>query len=133
MPRKRDENKDIRSFSLALAAILGAFAMLGWYREREFWVYLAVAAGVVLIVGLFIKPIMRPIFRGWMWLAQKLNWVMTRVLLTVVWLTMFVPIALVLRLLRIDFFDRKLDPQKASYWNQYPDQPYDRKRTERLG
>ncbi|MDP8224709.1 MAG: SxtJ family membrane protein [Candidatus Lernaella stagnicola] len=133
MARKKDENKDIRSFSLALAVLLGGFAALGWYREREFWPYLAAAAVVVLVVGLFLKPLMRPVFRGWMWLAMKLNWVVTRILLTSVWLVMFVPVGLVLRALRIDFFDRKIEPQKESYWHERPDVPYDRNRTERMG
>lgn len=133
MPKKRDENKDIRDFSIALAVILSGFATLGWYREKVFWPYLAGVAVVVLALGLFGKPVMRPVFRGWMWFARKLNWVVTRILLTAVWLTMFVPVGLYLRLFRIDFFDRKLEPEKASYWNVLPDKPYDRNRTERMG
>jgi hypothetical protein len=76
---------------------------------------------------------MRPVFRGWMWFAQKLNWLTTRLLLTVFWLVAFVPTGLILRLFRVDFFDRKWNPSAASYWRPRPDLPYDRSRTERLG
>jgi len=130
---KRDENKDIRNFGLALAVLLGGFAALGFYREREFWPILAVIAGVVLLLALFGRPLLRPVFRGWMWLAHKLNWVMTRVILTAAWIVLFVPIGLVLRLLRIDFFDRKLQPEAQSHWRLRPNKPYERQKTERLG
>lgn len=130
---KRDENKDIRNFALALAVILAGFAALGFYREREFWPYLAAAAGLVLVLGLFVRPVLRPVFRGWMWLAFKLNWVVTRVILTTAWVVLFVPIGLVLRLLRVDFFDRKWEAEATSYWLERPQKPYQREKTERLG
>ena len=130
---KRDENKDIRNFALALAVILAAFAALGFYRERDFWPYLAVVAGALVPLAFFGRPLLRPIFRGWMWLANKLNWVMTRVILTLAWLILFVPIGLILRLFRVDFFDRKWSPEQNSYWRERADKSYDRKKTERLG
>jgi Saxitoxin biosynthesis operon protein SxtJ len=133
MARKRDERKDIRNFSIALAVLLGGFAALAFYRERPFWPPLLITALHVLGFGLFIPRLMKPVFKGFMWFAEKMNWVVTRVMLTVIWLTMFVPVGLVLRLLRIDFFDRKIEPERAGYWNERPDKPYDRHRAERLG
>jgi hypothetical protein len=130
---KRDENKDIRNFGIALAVLLAIFAGLGWHNEKAAWPYLAGAAGLALLLGLFLRPALRPIFRGWMWFAQKLNWVTTRVLLTVFWLVVFLPIGLVLRLFRVDFFDRRWNPDQASYWRERPDAPPDRRRAERLG
>ncbi|NLH50447.1 MAG: hypothetical protein GX444_17855 [Myxococcales bacterium] len=133
MAKRRDENKDLRNFCLALGVLLGGFAALGWYNQRAFWLYLAGGAALVVALGLFAKPAVRPVFRGWMWLAQKLNWFTTRLLLTVIWLVIFLPVGLVLRLLRVDFFDRRWEPGKASYWRERPATPYDRRRTERLG
>jgi hypothetical protein len=133
MPKKRDEKKDIRNFSLALAVLLGVFGALAWYNQRPAWPYLAAAAVVSVVLGVFIQPAMRPVFRGWMWFAHKLNWLTTRILLTTIWIALFVPIGLILRLFQVDFFDRKWDPHRASYWRERPRGPYDRRRTERLG
>ena len=130
---KRDEQKDIRNFGIALAVLLSGFATLGFFRERAFWPILAGIAGVVLLLALFGRPILKPVFRGWMWLAHKLNWVVTRVILTAAWLVLFVPIGLFLRLFRVYFLDRKWEHEAQTYWHSRPDKPYDRKRTERLG
>lgn len=134
MAKKRDENKDIRNFSIALAVLLGIFAVLNSiYGDKPIWPYLSIAAAVVLLVGLFLRQVMRPIFRGWMWLAQKLNWIVIRILLTSFWLIVFVPFGLVMRLIGKDFLDRRWEQDKPSYWHQRPDEPYDRRRAERLG
>jgi hypothetical protein len=130
---KRNENKDIRNFGIALGVLLAGFAALAFWRGRFYWPYLAGGAGAALVLGLFLRPAMRPIFRGWMWFAQKLNWLTTRILLTVFWLVVFLPVGLVLRLFGVDFFDRKWDASKASYWHERPDAPRDRRRAERLG
>jgi len=130
---KRDEKKDIRNFALALAAILAALAIINYFQEKTSWPYLGGAAAAIALLGLFVKPALRPVFRGWMWLANKLNWVMTRLILTSAWLVMFVPIGLALRLFRVDFFNRKWEPEASTYWLTRPDKPYDRRKTEKLG
>jgi len=134
MAKKRNENKDIRNFSIALTVLFGFFAALNAaYGDKPIWPYLAGIGLAALILGLFIRPVMRPIFRGWMWLAQKLNWAVTRILLTTFWLLVFVPFGLVMRLIGKDFLDRRWNPDKASYWRPRPNVPYDRHRSERLG
>ncbi len=130
---KRNEKKDIRNFALALAAILAGFAIFGFLKQRPAWPYLTGTAILIAFLGLFVQAVLQPVFRGWMWLANKLNWVMTRILLTVAWLVMFVPIGLVLRLFRVDFFERRFDPQATTYWHTRPDKPYDRRSSEKLG
>lgn len=131
--KKRDEKKDIRNFGIALAVILLAFAALGFFRERAYWPYLGSVAGLILVLALFVKPVLRPVFKGWMWFALKLNWLTTRIILSAAWLVMFAPIGLILRLLRVDFFDRRRQPEAKSYWRVRPDAPYNRHKTERLG
>jgi len=133
MAKKRNESKDIRNFGIALAVLLAGFGGFAIYRERPVGPYLEGLAAAVLLLALFIRPVLRPVFRGWMWVAEKLNWITTRIILTVAWLVLFLPLGLALRLLRIDFFDRKFDAQAASYFIRRPDVPYDRNRSERLG
>ena len=53
--------------------------------------------------------------KWWMAFAHALGWFNTRLLLTVVYVVLFALPALVLKLLRKDLLDRKLDG-KSSYW-----------------
>jgi hypothetical protein len=71
---------------------------------------------VLMVLGLGVPRVLRPAYLVWMGLAVVLSFVMTRVLLTLVFAFMMLPIALVLRLVGKDLLDKRLDPAAPSYW-----------------
>lgn len=56
----------------------------------------------------------RPVYRAWMAFAHVLGRINTTVLLTLFWLVMVVPLALVFKLIRRDALSRRIGG--ASYW-----------------
>jgi hypothetical protein len=62
-----------------------------------------------------LKIIGRSLKRWWMAFASALGWVNTRVLLTVVYFTLFALGAIILRLIGKDLLRRKLR-ESSSYW-----------------
>jgi hypothetical protein len=48
--------------------------------------------------------------------AYLLAWINTRLILCAIFYLVFTPIGLVMRLLKIDPLDRKIDKNKNSYW-----------------
>ena len=73
-------------------------AVLVWYRVSRHPFLLWVARGLVL-TGLFLPVLADGIHRVWMKLAEILGAVMSRVLLTVIFFVVFVPLGLISRLL----------------------------------
>lgn len=61
---------------------------------------------------------LRPIYDAWMRFARVLGWVNTRLILAVVFFTMFVAYRFLLLLFRKDPLRRKLDPDAPSYWSE---------------
>lgn len=59
---------------------------------------------------------LRPVYRVWMGLAVVLGTIMTRVLLTLVFALLVVPIGFALRLAGKDLLDRRLDRARTTYW-----------------
>lgn len=75
------------------------------------------AAGVVLVVaGLTVPQRLATVYRVWMAVALAMGYVMTRVLLTVVFLAVVTPIGIVRRLLGHDPMHRRPDPKAGTYW-----------------
>ena len=58
--------------------------------------------------------------RGWLKFAHVLAWINTRILLGAVFLLFFVPVGLVLALLRRDLLRQRLDKKAPSYWVERP-------------
>ena len=63
-----------------------------------------------------IPPLADLLFGFWMKLAHLLSAVMSRVLLTVIYIISVIPVALVAAIFRKKFLVRRPDPSLASYW-----------------
>ncbi|HYQ86642.1 MAG TPA: SxtJ family membrane protein [Bacteroidota bacterium] len=63
------------------------------------------------------RKIYRTLKRWWMAFASALGWVNTRILLSIVYFTLFAIGAVTLRILRKDLLDRK-GRRGASYWTR---------------
>jgi hypothetical protein len=66
-------------------------------------------------VGVLQPRTMRWIYTGWMIAAFPIGWVVSRVVLTLLYLVVFTPIALVFRLMGRDVLQRTR-PEKATLW-----------------
>ncbi|MCE9501703.1 MAG: hypothetical protein K8R21_14565, partial [Leptospira sp.] len=69
-----------------------------------------------LLVGLMRPQLSRPVHTAWMKLAFGMNYIMTRVILFLVFILTVVPMGILLRILRKDILDKKIEKEKQSYW-----------------
>jgi Saxitoxin biosynthesis operon protein SxtJ len=75
--------------------------------------------GVALVggVGGWLKPAMlRPIYSGWMVAAFPLGWLVSHVLLALLYFGLFTPLALAFKLLGRDALRRRREPDLVTYW-----------------
>lgn len=77
---------------------------------------LAVLAGAIGGLGMARPGVVRPIFVGWMVLAFPIGWVISLVLLGVVYYGLFLPVGLVMRAAGRDELRLKRRPGAESYW-----------------
>jgi uncharacterized protein involved in cysteine biosynthesis len=50
--------------------------------------------------------------------GSVMTWIITRFFLLIIFYFLFTPMGLIIKLLRIDFLDRKIDRRKESYWKE---------------
>lgn len=117
----------LRSFGLTVGAVLILVALILYWRHdwtaRPAEVWLAAAGGVLIILGAAAPQILKPVQKVWMALALVLGYVMTRVILTIVFFGMMLPVGLLRRVFSGDPMHRAVDPHETSYWMKktYPD------------
>ena len=114
--------RHLRQFAAIWLASFGAIAAWrAWHGETGLVTSsIAVAAGVVGVVGLVSPPAVRIIYTTWMMAAFPIGWFVSRVALAVVFYLLFTPIALTFRLMGRDAL-RLRRPQAESYWLPYDD------------
>ncbi len=107
---------DLRKFGYTLGI---AFGLLGGYflwRGKSFAFYVLALAAILLLFGFIAPTLLKPIQKAWMTLALLLGWVMTRVILAIVFYLVVTPIGLLLRLSGKDFMNRHFPGKEDSYW-----------------
>ena len=109
--------RELRKFALAMAIQLALIAALLLWRERDYYWYFFVAAGLFVCPGLLVPVVLKPIHKVWMTLAIIMGWVMTRLILTVLFFLVLTPTALLLRLLGKDLLNLKFNRDSSeSHW-----------------
>ena len=114
-----NSRRDLRKFGLTLGIFFGVVAGLMLWRGREMYVYFVGAAAFFLFFGLVLPVVLKPLHKVWMGLAMVMGWVMSRVILTVLFFAAITPIAVILRVLGKDILDLKHHTKKDSYWNTH--------------
>ena len=110
---------ELRTYGLVMAAAAAAIALFLWYRGSIDAAQnggLVAAAFIGVSVG--IPSMLRPLYTVWMLFARVLGFINTHILLGLVFYTIFTVIGLVMRLIRHDPLDRKLDADEKSYWSR---------------
>ena len=110
---------DLRKFGLTMAVAFGLLG--GWlaWRSHGIWVYFAGASAFFLLFGLIWPAALKPVQKVWMTAALLMGWVMSRVLLCVVFFVAVTPIGLVLRLSGKDILDTKPGVRRDSHWKRH--------------
>ena len=108
--------RDIRSFGITMGIILFIISGLLMYYNKEIYQIIGIIALTFVGLGLIIPVVLKPLYFVWMTFAAILGWVMTRVILSLVFYLIITPIGLLTRLIGEDFLAlRKTDSD--SYWN----------------
>jgi hypothetical protein len=126
------ERKRLRNFGLTVGAAFLVLAALLLWKHRSLWPLFAALGGLLVLTGLAVPRWLRPVERVWMKIALALGWVMTRVILGIVFVLVFTPAGLIMRLLGKDPLELRFDNQRASYWRPRADSDRSPERMERM-
>ena len=128
----RSRVKELRSFGFVVGGTLGTVAGVFWWRGKEGAVFLGAASVFLLLAAAVYPPVLKPFQKIWMTAALLMGWVMTRVVLGLLYYFVLTPTAVLTRFFGKDFLgvrrtgkdgtfwiERALAKSKASYERQY--------------
>ena len=100
--------KEQRKFGLVMAAAIIIIGLIRWglHGGALPWRFFYVAAAF-LALGIILPRLLQPVLIVWLKFGLAMNWVMTRVLLTLAFFLMIVPVRVILRLTGHDPLNRR--------------------------
>ena len=113
----KSEKSDLRNFGITVGIILLIISGFLFWKEKEpFQIFFAI--GIILFLPAIAIPfVLKPVYWIWMIFAIILGWIMTRVILSLLFYVLFTSIGLTLRLFGKQFLELRWDKSKESYWN----------------
>ena len=112
----KEDKKDLRKFGLSVGIVLLTIAALLFYKQKDSYFYFGLIGLFLSTAGLVSPVILKPLNKVWMSLAILMGWVMTRVILVVLFFLALTPIALLARIFGKKFLNLQIDKSKESYW-----------------
>ena len=108
--------KDLKSFGVIIGIILSLFGLFLFYKQIDYFIYVVSVGLIFLSLGLIAPGILKPIYKVWMTFAVIIGWIMTRLILSVLFYSVITGIAILTRIIGKDFLNLKIN-NKESYWN----------------
>jgi protein-S-isoprenylcysteine O-methyltransferase Ste14 len=111
---------ELRKFGLLVGAVFAVIGLWLWWRHRAAFPWFLGGGSLLLLLGAFLPRVLHPIYLVWMSVAIVLGFIVSHVLLGLLFFFVITPVGLLARMAGKDFLSRKLDPKSSSYWIRRP-------------
>jgi hypothetical protein len=114
--RIEPSSKDLNILALIFLVIPGLIGAYTLFWKGSSSGYVWIGAGAVLCLARVIPSLFRGIYHFWVGLSVIMGFFVSRILLTIIFFLVIMPLGLIMRVTGRDPMDRKWDPDAASYW-----------------
>ena len=108
--------KELKNFGITIGVIFLIIGIFYLIYQNEIYQILFYVSGIFIFFGLFISGLLKPIYVIWMVFAVIIGWVMTRLILSILFYFVITPIGLFSKIIGKDFLSLKRK-NEYSYWN----------------
>ena len=128
---KFNDKKEWRKFGIALAILLFIISVVQFFKQIEIYPYF-LAAGIIFLLSTLALPILlKPVFILFSYIGFGMGWLMTRIILFILFYLFITPISILARKLGNRFLDVRFDRSKESYWLPVKDNSNNRENFEK--
>ncbi|MFC1632335.1 SxtJ family membrane protein [Candidatus Omnitrophota bacterium] len=118
--------EQLRKFGKGGFIFFGIVGILLLIFGKAHWAVFFVLSIAFLLHGAFIPIALKPVYLVMLPVAMCIGWVVTRIILTILFYFVVTPIGLIARLTGKDLLDEKLEKEKPSYWLARKDTSFDK-------
>ncbi|MBN1783077.1 hypothetical protein JW948_18220 [bacterium] len=113
----KSDKKELRKFGITVGIIVGILGTYVFLRHRPNYLILWIISAGCLVPAFVFPAVLWPFHKIWISLSIVLGFIMTRVILSILFYVIMTPLSLISRLFGKDYLDCKWNPQAESYWN----------------
>jgi len=114
----KETKKDLRKFGVSVGIVLAGIGILLFYFEKPSAIYLTVIGGLLILLGILLPQLLKPLNKIWMGLAIVLGFIMTRLILTTLFYLVITPIGFLAKIFGKKFMNLKYDRSAKTYWEK---------------
>ncbi len=108
--------RELRKFGLLVGGVFAALGIVWLLRSKAFGPWLLAPGVALILLGALWPKVLKPAYLVWMALAIVLGFLVSQVLLSLIFFLVITPLGLIARCAGKDFLNRRLDRRVASYW-----------------
>jgi len=110
--------RQLRTFGSLLAVFVLIVGSIGWWRTGrvESGAAIWIAGGVLTGIYRLVPRSRRPIYVGWMYAAFPIGWIISHILMAIIYYVVITPIGAMMRATGRDPLLRRFDRSARTYW-----------------
>src|SRR5262245_19882401 len=113
--------RELTWFGLLLVVFFGLVGgLVLWRAQSPIAAWIIWSLGTILGIVYFAVRLMRlPLYIGWMSAFYPIGWIVSHLIMGIIFFLVLMPIGLLIRLWGYDPMRRQFDPEASSYWVSY--------------
>ena len=112
----KGDKSDWKKFGITMSIILTIIGIFLLWGKNNYFEYSFFLAAVFFISGLIMPSALKPVYKAWMALSVVMGFIMTRVIMVIIFYLIVTPLALISSMAGENFLDMKIDKNAKSYW-----------------
>ncbi len=121
----KESRADLRKFGLTIGIVLLVIAAILLLTGKTSYPVWGIIGAAFILAGLLFPVVLKPFNKVWMSLAIILGWIMTRVILAILFYIGLTGLKLIAMIFNKRFLNLKIDHSADSYWEKREKKPFD--------
>ena len=114
----KEDKTTLRKFGVTVGSVLLIVGIVLYLTGKSSSVIFGGTGVLLILFGLILPNILKPLNKIWMTLAVILGWFMSRLILFILFYIVITPIGFFLRIAGKDFLNLRTDKNSDSYWEK---------------
>lgn len=114
----KEDKTTLRKFGLTVGTVLLLVGIVLFLTGKSSSVVFGGAGILLILFGLILPNMLKPLNKIWMTLAVMLGWFMSRLILFILFYIVLTPLGIFLRIIGKDFLNLRTDKNCDSYWEK---------------
>jgi hypothetical protein len=112
----KGDKSDWKKFGITMGIILTIIGLYLLWKNNDYFQYFLFLGAAFSLLGLILPTALKHVYKVWMSLAVVMGFIMTRVIMVIIFYLLVTPIGLIAYITGKKFLDMKIDKNAKSYW-----------------